>query len=376
MIVEQHHWTMWGGWQSPPSAGSDGPQLVLAFGSTAALEQGEALADLAAAHPGAVIAGCSTAGEIHGEAVTDDGVVATTVRFGATRVTSASLAITETGGDARAAGVRLVAALPGEDLRHVLVFSDGLAVNGSELTRGIESALPPGVAVTGGLAGDGSRFARTLVIDGADAAPGRVVAVGLHGDALRVGTGSLGGWDPFGPERRVTSSDGNVLRELDGRSALGLYERYLGDHAARLPASGLLFPLSVQTDDGDEVVRTLLAVDREAETMTFAGDLPEGARARLMHANPDRLVDGALGAARAAAAGAVDSPALALLVSCVGRRLVLGQRVEEEVEIIGEALGGSAVLAGFYSYGEIAPAESGRCEMHNQTMTVTTLSEA
>jgi hypothetical protein len=202
--------------------------------------------------------------------------------------------------------------------------------------------------------------------------------VGFYGDRLRVGYGSLGGWDAFGPERLVTRAEGNVLYELDGRSALQLYKEYLGKHAAGLPATGLLFPLSVRTADQETaVVRTILAVDEDAESMTFAGDIPSGSYARLMKANFNRLLDGAEGAAttcRDALPGS--DPTLAILISCVGRKLVLKQRVEDEVEAVREVLGDGPALTGFYSYGEISPFTPGaKCELHNQTMTITTISE-
>jgi hypothetical protein len=207
---------------------------------------------------------------------------------------------------------------------------------------------------------------------------GSVVACGLYGPAIRVGYASLGGWDPFGPERLITRSAGNVLYELDGRSALELYKQYLGEHAADLPASGLLFPLSLRTSaDATPVVRTILGVNEEDQSMTFAGDMPANAYARLMKANFDRLIDGAAGAARVSqhALGGGD-PELALLISCVGRKMVLQQRVEEEVEGVRDVVGPRTVLTGFYSYGEISPfTPSARCELHNQTMTITTLSE-
>jgi hypothetical protein len=196
---------------------------------------------------------------------------------------------------------------------------------------------------------------------------------------LRVGFGSLGGWDPFGPERMITRAHGNVLYELDGQSALALYKRYLGDHAKELPASGLLFPLSLRTSEHmAPVVRTILSVNEAEQSMTFAGDVPEGGYVRLMKANFDRLIDGAVGAGRVSAQALANAPAdLALLISCVGRRMVLRQRVEEEVEGVREVVGPAATLTGFYSYGEISPfTPSARCELHNQTMTVTTLRES
>jgi hypothetical protein len=85
-------------------------------------------------------------------------------------------------------------------------------------------------------------------------------------------------------------------------------------------------------------------------------------------------VDGAGRAAESAAA--VSGPCLGLLVSCIGRKLLMGQRIAEEVEIVADVLGAGASLMGFYSYGEISPhGFTGKCELHNQTMTITTISE-
>ena len=383
MHIAQLLWTAAGGW-SAPTAPAD---LVLAFGPSDP-HAGDAAAALAAAYPGACRVYCSGAGAIAGPLLVDDAVVVTAIRFAGTRVTAVALEH-EVGDCSASVGRELGRLLPTDGLRHAVVLSDGLRVNGSALVRGLEAVLPDGVAITGGLAADDDRFARTLVgLDGPPA-PGRVVLVGLYGDALRVGTGSLGGWESFGPDRVVTRAAGNVLHELDAQPALELYRRYLGPLAAELPASALRFPLAVGGPDEAEVrvVRTVLGVDEGTATMTFAGDVPEGASVRLMRASPEALVLGAEGAASRAlaaldaAAGpvAADAPVLALLVSCVGRRLVLGQRTEEELEAVHDVLadaGRRATLAGFYSYGEIAPAARGeRGALHNQTMTVTLLVE-
>ena len=247
-------------------------------------------------------------------------------------------------------------------------------VNGSALVRGLTAHLPEGVQLTGALAADDDRFERTPIwADGLLEAPG-VVAVGFYGERLHVGYGAVGGWSPFGPDRLITRSHENRLFELDGRSALALYQDYLGPYGERLPASGLRFPLALRSAEGRyEVVRTILGVDEADGSITFAGDVPEGTYARFMKTNFERLIDGAVGAAEAARAMQSTPPELALLVSCVGRKWVLRQRAEEEVEAVGDVLGRQACLAGFYSYGEIAPAS--RCELHNQTMTITTFAE-
>ncbi len=377
MKVSQAQWTQSGSWNDGFDGDDCSPQLVLLFGGSNALQSEQAMNDLRSRWPDAVILGCSTAGEIHDVQVSDETLVATAVQFDDTQISLVETGIDERT-DSRAAGAKLGQTLKQDGLVHVFVLSDGLVVNGSELVKGLTAELPDDVTVTGALSGDGGRFEETLVVCGQSIDPHKVVALGLYGANLNVGYASLGGWDPFGPERLVTRSDGNVLYELDGKSALDLYKEYLGEHADGLPATGLLFPLTVRDgDDSTPVVRTILAVDEEAQSMTFAGDVPEGAYARLMRANFERLIDGAADAARSCfeALGSM-TPELAILISCVGRKMVLKQRVEEEVEAVRSVLGDSTVLTGFYSYGEISPFNTrGKCELHNQTMTITVLSE-
>ncbi|MEZ5419528.1 MAG: FIST N-terminal domain-containing protein [Vicinamibacterales bacterium] len=375
MRVTQQAWTETGGWSGAGCA-ADGAHLVMVFGEGRRLADGEVLASLRARYPGAILFGCSTSGEIADTRVHDGTVVATAVSFARTRVRLAETALAGEA-DSAPAGRRLAEALRRSGLTHVLVLSDGLGVNGSQLAAGLSGVLGDGICVSGGLAGDGTDFKRTLVVAGDTVGSSMAAAVGFYGDALTVRCASLGGWDPFGPERVVTRADGHVLYELDGQSALGLYKRYLGPHADGLPASALLFPLAVREPGKEAVVRTVLAVDDEAASMTFAGDVPEGAHARLMKANFDRLIDGATGAARECHTGGIAPGAgLALLISCVGRRLVLRQRTEEEVEAVREVLGEEPVLTGFYSYGEISPfTAGGPCRLHNQTMTITAFTE-
>lgn len=363
------------GWSSPMPDLDSAQTLVLVFGASSFVDHPEALTTLRAAFPRAHLAGCSSSGEISGTRVCDESLAVAVLRFARTRVRTVEAAVGD-GVSSREAGEALARAALGEGLRAVFVLSDGLAVNGTELLGGMHAVLPADVAVTGGLAGDGTAFRRSWVLREGPPRSGIIAGVGLYGDAVQVRHGSRGGWDAFGPERLVPRAEGNVLFELDGAPALSLYKRYLGERAAALPATALLFPVAIRGDaEGDErVVRTILSVDEAAQSMTFAGDIPPGATVQLMRANMDRLIDGA---AQASAAARCPTPeALTIAVSCVGRRLVLGERVEEELEAAQEAAPGGAMV-GFYSYGEISPMSAGeRARLHNQTMTVTRLWEA
>ena len=377
MKLEQTRWTGAHGWTPHTPGTLRDASLVLAFGSRDVLKRGDTLQELCAAYPHAQVLGSSTSGEILGTEVTDESLVVTALRFD----NSCSVAARSTIDSAEASfavGERLAQSIPHDDLIHTIVFSDGSNVNGSELVAGIATHLPPHVPLTGGLAGDSDRFEETYVIWDGVAEQHTIVLLGLYGKNLRVGYGSLGGWDTFGAERRITRARGNILYELDGQSALALYKTYLGAHAQGLPATAFLFPLSIRTPDHPSgVVRTILAVNEADQSMTFAGDMPEGGYARLMKANFGRLIDGAESAARTSyeAVGSVE-PDFALLISCVGRKIILKQRVEDEVEAVSQVLGTHTALTGFYSYGEISPLTPGvQCELHNQTMSITALRE-
>ena len=378
MKVELTRWSAERGWEpEAPGRLADAAQLVLAFGSSAVLKGDVQLAEVRAAYPQAVVLGCSTAGEIWQTQVSDDTLVVAAVQLEKTTIQCARVSLHDVDGSF-SAGRTLAQSLKHQGLRHVFVLSDGLSVNGSELVDGLTKHLPVDVSLTGGLSGDGGRFQETYVLWRGLAERDAVTAVGFYGLNFQVGYASLGGWDPFGPERLITRSRANVLYELDGRSALELYKRYLGDHAAGLPATGLLFPLALRSADNETgLVRTILSVNEEDQSMTFAGNVPEGAYGRFMKANFDRLIDGATVAARASSESLGGSePELAILISCVGRKMVLAQRVEEEVEGVRDVVGERTALTGFYSYGEISPFLPGaKCELHNQTMTVTTFHE-
>ena len=376
MQVSHQRWCANNGWQGNALADAD---LILTFGGDGDFDAAPALTSLRNAHADARLIGCSTAGEIFGMEVSDATLSAIALKFNATPIDVQWVKVEDFPCSA-AAGAQLARQLSPDGLKHVLVMSPmGSASTAVNSPGACGKILPTGVPVTGGLAGDADRFGRTQVYVDDLISTGIIACVGFYGDAITTGYGSLGGWDVFGPDRIITRSEGNVLYELDGESALALYKQYLGDYAEDLPGSGLLFPLNIQSEHEDErVVRTILGVDEDAQSLIFAGDMPQGARAQLMRANFDRLIDGATGAATICQ-NQDDTPEqwqFALLVSCVGRRMVLGQRVEEELEGVCEVLGEQVPLIGFYSYGELAPFVKGdTCRLHNQTMTITTFAE-
>lgn len=381
MIIEQRQWTKAEGWRTlEPQDFTAPPQLVLAFGARAVISDSARVKEIEKFYPKSEVICCSTSGEIYDDIVVDDSISLVAMYFAKTTVQTAEVAI-ESIADSYSTGVELGEKLSKKDLAHVMVFSDGLLVNGTSLTKGLAHAIPADVSITGGLVGDGPDFIKTVVGLNETPKPNNIVVVGLYGKNLHVGYGSFGGWDSFGPQRLITKSDGNILYEIDGKPALQLYKEYLGDQAKNLPISGLLFPVSLTLQDAaghvSQVVRTVLSVNEKDQSMTFAGDMPEGTEARLMKANLESLINAAGTAAMMGLEQLDGLPELALLISCVGRKLVLKDRTEEEVDAVRNAIGDQAAIAGFYSYGEICPSDPADkvCKVHNQTMTITTFRE-
>ncbi len=360
-----------------PAFNADNAQLVFAFGAPDVIVKPAIYTYLRSHFTNASIVFSSTSGEILDDAVFDDTVVVTAIEFDKATIRCAETEVNKHA-DSFETGKLLMDKLDQTGLKSVFVISDGTFINGSELVAGLNDTNPYNVPVSGGLAGDSDRFNSTFT--GLNKVPtqGNVIAIGFYGDDLQVKHGTCGGWDEFGPERTITKADKNVLYEIDGKNALDLYKQYLGNYANELPGSALLFPLSLRVNNGsNNLVRTILSIDEQAGTMTFAGNLPEGSKVRLMKANFDKLIKAASAAAENAnEQPVVDSSALAILVSCVGRKLVLNDLTDEELIAAKQVLGSNTIITGFYSYGEISPSSKNtQCELHNQTMTITILSE-
>ncbi|WP_209406031.1 FIST signal transduction protein [Pseudozobellia sp. WGM2] len=351
--------------------------LVLVFGNRFLLEEENCYDEVLELFPDGHIVFGSTSGEILNENVFENSVVLTAIEFEKSNFLIRSKNLADFDGDDELLGQRLIAEFPTENLKHVFVISEGSSVNGSTLITGLEMEKNIDIGLSGGLCGDDARFERTLCSYNSSPKEGEIIAIGLYGESLEITSANFGGWTVFGPLRTTTKSVENVLYELDGKPALDLYKQYLGDKAKDLPKSALFYPLNVDSHDGSEpLVRTILSIDEKENSMTLAGNVPEGSSVQLMMSTVDDIADGAREAAKLAVALRKKETELALLVSCIGRKLVMDQRTEDEVEEVIDVIGEQAAVTGFYSYGEMAPfAGKGKCKLHNQTMTLTLLSE-
>ncbi|MBU1667683.1 FIST C-terminal domain-containing protein [bacterium] len=356
----------------------DKANIVFIFGEREALKQPNAYEEIRRLYPGADIVGCSSSGNILDGQINDAAIVATAVQLeqGYVNITTKDFDLKD---DLKKISYDLVSELPKDGLKHVFLLSDGLNMNGSSLAEGANEAMNHDLPITGGLAGDGTDFQETLIIANDFAKQHRLVAVGFYGEKLAVSSGCYAGWDEFGITRRITKSEGNTVYEIDNKPALDLYKKYLGEYARELPQSGLQFPFKITKDvdsKSNSLIRTVLAVDEARNAVIFAGDVPQGSYVKLMKTNIDGLIEGSQKAA-SKINQVNDNDALGLVVSCLGRRLVLKQLTDDELEAISDTLGENVQLTGFYSYGEVAPYsdELVSCRLHNQTMTLTVIYE-
>jgi len=377
MKIEQGVKEKDGKWEFMDSRKALKHPLVLVFGNRYALESEGIYQEIKSLYPDGEIVFGSTSGEILDSKVYEESIVLTAIEFEKSAFKIVHENMNTHHMDVEELGYSLIDALPKENLKHTFIISEGTNVNGSGLIKGLEAKLKSEVSISGGLCGDDARFERTLASYNENPKEGEVICIGFYGDTLDITSANYGGWTAFGPERTITKSKNNILYELDGKPALDLYKLYLGDKAKGLPEAALLYPLSVHMKDSKEViVRTILNIDEQNNTMILAGDVPEGSKVQLMMSTVDDIAEGAAIAGEYAMRGRATEPELALLVSCVGRKLVMDQRTEEEVEEVISSIGNKAKIMGFYSYGEMAPfAGKEACKLHNQTMTLTLFSE-
>jgi len=358
---------------------SEQPQWITVFGHTSYFERGDLGIRLKAIFPNAEIIGCSTAGEIANDGVYDNKLIVTGVKLKHPNL-KATWCEVNGAADSRNSGKNLTKQFSKSDLSAVFVLSQGVNVNGSDLIAGMKENLNNETIITGGLAGDSGSFKKTYVVCNEKVGSNITAGIAFYGKSLKITTGSMGGWEPFGPVRRVTKSKANILYTLDGEPALELYKKYLGEHAKNLPASGLFFPFAILKENGDQtgLIRTVLAINENDGSLISAGDIPENSIIRLMTGKTANLVKGATDAAHSAVAGMNGikvEDSFAILVSCVGRKLVMADDTDDEVEAV-QALMPKTAVTGFYSYGEICPyGFVSDCKLHNQTMTISYFSE-
>jgi hypothetical protein len=322
--------------------------------------------------------GCSTAGEIASDGPGDQGVVIVALGGpGFVARTAVARGVAVRLRDAGAEVAACAGTAPGHGHQALLLLSDGLAGDQTEIVRGAYSVMGAATPLVGGCAGDDRRMQRTRQLYGGEVLDDTVVGAWLASDAP-LGIGVQHGWRRVGNPMLVTGSEGSKVLSLDDQPALDVYIERLQAPAEAQRSNeaftdfALTHPLGLSRRSGEEV-RFVAGADLEERSLNCIAAVPQGALVWMMEGDDDSVLaatDAACQEALAALGGR--TPIGMLAFDCIARRGVLGDEgIKAEVDrITGHAAGGP--VAGFYTYGEIARTH-GVNGFHNQTLVVLAL---
>ena len=358
--------------------------LMLVFASIR-FDQESLLHGIASVGPSAWMAGCSTAGEILSDGPSRRSVAVMAIRSDTLQAVTglgSHIRINPRQAGQEVAGHLLQAKI--SNPHGMLLFPDGLTGNAAELIRGIQDRMGLSFPIAGGSAADDFGFSRTYQYFQGKLYSDAVAGVLLAGP-IAVGIGARHGWRPLGKPRRVTRGLANIVQELDGHTAVNLYETYFGRAADSLKAGSLVdvsivYPLGMPIPGEEEyLLRNVLKVDPATGSLIYAGEIPEGSEVRLMMGSKERALDAARKAAEQAVLSiAPRAPTFALVFSSCSRARLFGRRAGEEIAAIRQVLGRTVPIIGFYDYGEQAPLSAagfrGLSYLHNETLVVCAVS--
>lgn len=362
------------------------PELVLVFAS-AKFDQKQLLDAIKSAAGEIQVIGCSTSGEI-----TTQGPDKESVAVMALKADQIDFAIGLGKGvkaDSRQAGRQVaqdVLNKTTEKPSMFIILPDGLTGNGADIVRGALDVLGEHFPLMGGSAGDDFKFEKTFEYYQGEVLNDAVVGVGMSGK-FAWGVGVRHGWEPIGLPMKVTKSEGAVLKELDNKPALRIYQDYFGKRAEELVREPIArmaytYPLGMSVVGSSELLIRDVVIANEKGEITCAAEIPQDSEIRLMLGDPEKAVQAAREAAENAKSQLKGAAPKAIFVfDCMARNKLLGPRIGEEIEAIQEVLGKKVPLIGFYTYGEQAPlsgdinAKTCRSAFHNETMTLLVIGE-
>lgn len=264
----------------------------------------------------------------------------------------------------------------------LLIFPNGMGGDGVKVIEGLHQVMGTNIEIIGGYLGDDERFENTFQYYNGKVYKDAIPALLISGEnGFETGIGVRSGFESIGNRFYCTDSENNIVKKFDEERALDLYREFLGEERSkRLPGICLEYPfglidekVSIAGKDYFQL-RCGLTVDREEGTITLAASIPKGSALTITTASRGEIINGAkLAALQAREALKNTVPQAILMLSCVGRKLVLGRRTQEEVDAVKEILGEDVPIIGFYTYGEIGPIDKMREELaitrfHNETV--------
>ncbi len=312
--------------------------------------------------PNSVIIGATTDGEIlDGKAVSDQTVLSfttfdnVTLRAQLYNFNQAHYKI----------GSTIARELYTDKTKAIILFADGLKVNGEDLLTGIYD-VNKNIIIAGGLAGDYRRMKQTFVIYNRKISSDAVVACALDGENLIVNTSHVYGWRPIGKQMIVTKADQNRLYELDNEPLRSIYAKYLGDKVAKeLPVSAGEYPLIINRFN-KQIARAALNLMPDG-SMLYAGNFKVGDKVQFGYGHIPIILGNSESIIESISSMPIES---IFIYSCSARKYFMREQVNIELKPL-QTLGATS---GFFTYGEFFHGEA-KNELLNETMTLLLLSE-
>jgi hypothetical protein len=334
--------------------------------------------------------GGTTGGEISTEAISDDSIVIMAIHSNKIKFATAlgkNISKNELNAGKQLA-TNLLNQIPKKLAKTLIMVPDGLAGNGTEIIKGAQSILGEYFEIVGGSLGDKSDFKKTYQYYNGKVYENSVPGLLLGGN-IKTATGIRSGWESIGNKMKVTKSESNIVYELDNEPALDFYEKVLGPvRSKKLPGIALEYPFGMIDEkamiNGKEMyfqLRAPLSIDKNKKSITFAAAIPEGKYVTITTASRNSIIGGSASASKQAKetfkGKKID---LMLIFDCIGRKLVLGKRTQEEITAVQNTLGKNIPMIGFFTYGEIGPIDKRVKELqstryHNQTTIVFLMGE-
>ncbi len=371
-ITETLSYDLTTGWsKSFPDLDSENT-LIVVFAAHEYCDSPQPLEELCNAFPQSKIIGCSTPVVVCDGALLEGAISVGIIRFKHTQI-RLSYASVQAFEESRTAGQNLGKHLADAGLKGVLIFSDGVTTEATDLVRGLQEILPPNVTIAGGLA-SGHTLDDTWILCDGELKRFHACAVGLIGNTVELTRATGGGWRLIGAECKATRTSGRTLFELDGEPAKDVYQRQVGsDVGFGLRKSATRYPLTVRLPSLEmQIVRDVNSIDEESGAIELAGDIPEGVIVQVMTTTEDEILDGVDEAIERMRSKTIlpQNNALAVCVSCAGRRTVLLEKTSEEAALAHDGLGHGIHQIGMYAFGEISTTSSGPPHVHNETITI------
>jgi hypothetical protein len=259
------------------------------------------------------------------------------------------------------------------------IAGSSMETDAEALLLGFEDVAGQQVNVYGCMAGDDFTFSEQFVFTNGHASSRGLVCIALNEDKIMIKGVATCGWKAVGTVRTVTKSAGNHVYTVDNIPVLDITTKYGGLENVSPDNEGLLleiaanFPLQLQRDQGDPVMRPGLVIDWSDHSFYCSGSVPEGSKIRFSLPPDFDVMEKVITAVENLKATQMPEADALVVFSCAGRILSLGPLMTQEIEGIKNVW--NVPMLGMFSNAELARATGGNLEMHNLTTCCVALKE-